>query len=101
MGGPRTTAAVGAFVDANDLIWHLTGEQSEIATPATVYLVVDLELLLTELVTDENISVFESYYEVLREKAAEVVHSPLWPHPVITVIPVLLLRASTPCMTVA
>jgi len=50
------------FVDTNVLVRHLTGDPPEMAVRATAYLRRESELLLTDLVAAETVSVLESFY---------------------------------------
>lgn len=84
---------MSAFVDTNILVRHLTGDPPEMAAWATEYLVVESELLLTDLVVAETVYVLESFYEAPREKVAEAIRSLLALESVVSVAKALLLRA--------
>lgn len=83
---------MSAFVDANILIRHLTGDPPAMAARATAYLENESELLLTDLVVAETVYVLESYYEAPRHQVAEAMRSLVGFPSVITVDPALLLR---------
>jgi predicted nucleic acid-binding protein len=84
---------VSAFVDTNILVRHLTGDPPEMAGRATAYLRAETELLLTDLVVAETVSVLESFYETPRTQVADAVRSLLALASVICVDAALLLRA--------
>jgi len=84
---------VSAFVDANVLVRHLTGDPPEMAARATAYLGTTSQLLLTDLVAAETVYVLESFYEAPRDQVAAAVRSLLAFDPVVCVDPALLLRA--------
>jgi predicted nucleic acid-binding protein len=52
---------LSAFVDTNVLVPHLTGDPAYMAAPATAFLAVADELLLTDLNLAETICVLESF----------------------------------------
>jgi len=52
-----------------------TGDPPEMAVWAAVYLAVEPELLLTDLVVAETVYVIESFYEAPREKVAQAIRS--------------------------
>jgi predicted nucleic acid-binding protein len=84
---------VTAFVDANILVRHLTGDPPAMATRATAYLATASELLLADLIVAETVYVLESYYKVPRAQVADAMRSLLAFNPIVTVDPALLLRA--------
>ncbi|MHB8264240.1 MAG: PIN domain-containing protein [Acidimicrobiales bacterium] len=84
---------MSAFVDTNVLVRHLTGDPPEMAAWATAYLVVESELLLTDLVVAETVYVLESFYEVPREKVAEAIRSLLALKSVVSIAKALFLSA--------
>jgi predicted nucleic acid-binding protein len=84
---------VSAFVDTNILVRHLTGDPPAMARRATAYLAAASELLLTDLVVAETIYVLESFYETPRVQVAEAIRSLLAFDAIVTVDPVLVLRA--------
>jgi len=81
------------FVDTNVLVRHLTGDPPEMAVRATAYLRRESELLLTDLVAAETVSVLESFYRAPREQVAEAIRSLLALASVVSVDTALLLRA--------
>lgn len=72
---PCGATALSAFVDTNVLIRHLTGDPPETAARATAALAAAEELLLADLVVAECVYVLESFYEVERERVAELVRA--------------------------
>jgi predicted nucleic acid-binding protein len=84
---------VTAFLDANVLIRHLTGEPPAQARRATAFLRRAEELLLPDLIVAEVVYVLESFYEVERARVAELVRAIIG-YPAIGVVDEpLLLRA--------
>ena len=81
-----------AFVDANILVRHLTGDPPAMARRATAYLAAAGELLLADLVVAETIYVLESFYEPPRAQVAQAIRS-LLAFDAIVVDPALVLRA--------
>ena len=73
----REATSLSAFVDTNVLIRHLTGDPPAMAARATAVLRAADELLLADLVVAECVYVLESYYEVERERVAEVMRAVL------------------------
>lgn len=90
--GPSAGGSLRAFVDANVLVRHLTGDPPEQARRATVFLARADELLLPDLVVAEVVYVLESFYEVERSGVAELVRAILTFPPVVVIDPQLLLR---------
>jgi predicted nucleic acid-binding protein len=68
---------VTAFVDANILIRHLTGDPPEEAERATRYLRVADELLLPDLILAEVAYVLESFYGTPRTQVATTLRAVL------------------------
>jgi predicted nucleic acid-binding protein len=68
---------VTAFVDANILIRHLTGDPPEQAPRATRYLRATDELLLPDLILAEVAYVLESFYETPRAQVAATLRAVL------------------------
>jgi len=66
---------MSAFLDTNVLIRHLTGDPPAVAARATSYLGWATDLLLTDLVVAETVSVLESFYEVPRDRVADAVRA--------------------------
>jgi predicted nucleic acid-binding protein len=62
-------------LDTNVLIRHLTGDPPEMAARATGALAGAEELLLADLVLAECVYVLESFYEVPRERVAELMRA--------------------------
>ena len=62
-------------MDTNVLIRHLTGDPPEMAARATGALAGAEELLLADLVLAECVYVLESFYEVPRERVAELMRA--------------------------
>jgi predicted nucleic-acid-binding protein len=65
-------AGVTAFVDTNILIRHLTADTPDLAARATRFLQDADELLLPDLILAEVVYVLESFYEVPRDRVAEI-----------------------------
>jgi predicted nucleic-acid-binding protein len=84
---------VSAFVDANILIRHLTGDPPDLAARATRFLQEADELLLPDLIVAEVVYVLESYYEVPRARVAEITRTILAFDAIRVVDRDLLLRA--------
>jgi predicted nucleic acid-binding protein len=84
---------VTAFVDANVLVRHLTGDPPAMAAASTEYLRAETELLLTDVVAAETVYVLESFYEAPRVQVAEALRSLVAFDSVVCVDPALLLRA--------
>lgn len=92
-GGAGEAARLSAFLDTNILIRHLTGDPSEQARRATALLAAADELLLPDLIVAEIVFVLESFYELERERVAELVRAVIGFQPVVVVDMPLLLRA--------
>ncbi len=71
----RVTTALTAFLDTNVLIRHFTGDPPDMAARATAALAGADELLLADLVVAECVYVLESFYEVPRERVAELMRA--------------------------
>jgi predicted nucleic-acid-binding protein len=84
---------VSAFIDTNILVRHLTGDPSEQAARATKFLAEADELLLVDLVVAEVVYVLESFYEVPRERVAELVRAIIAFPAIVVLDPAMLLRA--------
>lgn len=82
-----------AIIDTNVLVRHLTGDPPEMAARATAYLGTERELLLTDLIVAETVSVLESFYQAPREQVAEAMRSLIAFASVVCVDPALLLRS--------
>jgi predicted nucleic-acid-binding protein len=72
---PCATQALSAFVDSNVLIGHLTGDPPEMAARASAALRAADELLLADLVVAECVYVLESFYEVERDRVADLMRA--------------------------
>ena len=81
------------FLDTNVLIRHLTGDPPEMASRAIAALAAAGELLLADLVVAECVYVLESFYEVERERVAELMRAAIALPSIKTVDPSSLLRA--------
>jgi predicted nucleic-acid-binding protein len=84
---------MSAFLDTNIIVRHLTGDPPEMARKATAFLAAAHELLLADLIVAETVYVLESFYEVPRERVAELVRAVLAFPPVKVIDNRLLLRA--------
>ena len=82
-----------AFVDANVLVRHLTGDPADLAARATNYLGSESHLLLTDLIAAETVYVLESFYEAPRGQVAEALRSLLAFESILCVDAALLRRA--------
>lgn len=63
------------FIDTNIIVRHLTGDPPEQARQATRFLREAEELLLADVIVAETVYVLESFYEVARERVAEMVRA--------------------------
>ena len=84
---------MSAFIDTNIIIRHLTGDPPHLAARATRFLHDADELLLPDLILAEVVYVLESFYEVPRERVAEIARSILAFDAITVVDRDLLLRA--------
>jgi predicted nucleic-acid-binding protein len=84
---------VSAFVDTNILVRHLTGDPPEQAARATKFLAAADELLLADLALAEVVYVLESFYEVPRQRVAELVRAIIAFPTLLVLDPAMLLRA--------
>lgn len=84
---------MSAFLDANVLVRHLTGDPPAQARRATAYLRKASELLLPDLIVAEVVYVLESFYEVERQRVAELARAIVGFPAVVVVDEPLLLRA--------
>jgi predicted nucleic-acid-binding protein len=91
--GSGVVAAVSAFVDTNILVRHLTADPPRQAARATRFLAAADELLLVDLIVAEVVYVLESFYEVERDRVAELVRAMLAFDAIRVVDEELLLRA--------
>ena len=89
----RLEAALTAFLDTNVLIRHFTGDPPDLAARATAALASADELLLADLVVAECVYVLESFYEVPRDRVAELMRAAIGLPSIRTVDAPSLLRA--------
>lgn len=82
-----------ALVDTNVLIRHLTGDPPDLADRASAYLAAARALVLPDLILAEVVYVLESFYEVPRDRVAEMARSIITFGSIRTVDAGLLLRA--------
>lgn len=66
---------MSAFLDTNVLIRHLTGDPPAQARRARAFLAAADELLVPDLIVAEVVYVLESFYEVARERVAQLVRA--------------------------
>ena len=91
-GGSGENARLSAFLDTNVLIRHLTGGPPAQARRATAFLAAADELLVPDLIVAEVVFVLESFYEVERERIAELVRAVIGFPAIVVVDAPLLLR---------
>jgi predicted nucleic-acid-binding protein len=84
---------LSAFLATNVLIRHLTGDPPGQARRATAFLERADELLLPDLIVAEVVYVLESFYEVKRQRVAELVRAVIGFSAIVVVDEPLLLRA--------
>jgi predicted nucleic-acid-binding protein len=84
---------LSAFLDTNVLIRHLTGDPPTQARRATAFLERAEELLVPDLIVAEVVYVLESFYEVKRQRVAELVRAVIGFPAIVVVDEPLLLRA--------
>jgi predicted nucleic-acid-binding protein len=84
---------LSAFVDTNVLIRHLTGDPPAQARRATTFLAKAEELLLPDVIVAEVVYVLESFYEVERQRVAELVRAIIGFPAIVVADEALLLRA--------
>lgn len=75
------------------LIRHLTGDPPEMAARATRALASSVGLLLADLIVAECVYILESFYEVPRERVAELMRAAIALPTIKTLDPATLLRA--------
>ena len=92
-GGAAKDAGLSSFLDANVLIRHLTGDPTAQARRATALLAAADELLVPDLIVAEVVFVLESFYEVKRQRVAELVRAVIGFPAIVVVDTALLLRA--------
>ena len=83
---------MSCFVDTNVFVRHLTGDPSDMAERASMFLAGAERLYLTDLVLAETVYVLESFYEVPHQQVATAMRSLLALPSIVTVDPALLLR---------
>ncbi len=88
-----SAARLTAFVDANILVRHLTGDPPGQAKRATSFLRSAESLILVDLVLAEVVYVLESVYAVERERVAELVRAIVGFPAIVVPDYALLLRA--------
>ena len=86
-------ASLSTFLDTNVLIRHLTGDPPELAVKARAALAGEQRLLLADLILAECVYVLESFYEVERERVAELMRAAIALPSVAVLDASLLLRA--------
>lgn len=84
---------MGAFVDTNVLVRHLTGDSADLAARATAYPGSERELFLADPVAVETVYVLEPFYEAPRDEVAIAVRSLVAFDSIVCVDPSPLLRA--------
>ena len=84
---------MSAFLDTNVLIRHLTGDPPAQARRASAFLERAEELLVPDLIVAELVYVLESFYEVERQRVAELVRAIIGFPAIVVVDEPLLLRA--------
>jgi predicted nucleic acid-binding protein len=84
---------LSAFLDTNVLIRHLTGDPPGQARRATAFLERAEELLVPDLIVAEVVYVLESFYEVKRQRVAELVRAVIGFPAIVVADEPLLLRA--------
>ena len=81
------------FIDTNIIVRHLTGDPPEQAQLATRFLREAEELLLADVIVAETVYVLESFYDVPRERVAEMVRAVITFPAMVVMDERLLLRA--------
>jgi predicted nucleic-acid-binding protein len=84
---------VSAFLDTNIIIRHLTGDPPDMAARATAALSTGEDLLLADVIVAECVYVLESFYEVERQRVAELMRAAIAMSSLVTVDSASLLRA--------
>jgi predicted nucleic-acid-binding protein len=92
-GGAGEDSRLSVFLDSNVLIRHLTGDPPVQARRASAFLAAADELLVPDLIVAEVVFVLESFYEVERERVAELVRAVIGFPAIVVVDAPLLLRA--------
>ncbi len=84
---------MSAFLDTNVLIRHLTGDPPAQARRASAFFERAEELFVPDLIVAEVVYVLESFYEVERQRVAELVRAIIGFPVIVVVDEPLLLRA--------
>ena len=84
---------MSAFLDTNIIIRHLTGDPPDMAARATAALSTGEDLLLADVIVAECVYVLESFYEVERQRVAELMRAAIAMSSLVTVDSASLLRA--------
>lgn len=92
-GGAGKDARLSPFLDTNVLIRHLTGDPPAQGRRATAFLERADELLVPDLIVAEVVYVLESFYELERQRVAELVRAIIAFPAIIVADEPLLLRA--------
>ena len=82
-----------SFIDTNVIVRHLTGDPPALARRATAFLGSANELFLADVIVAKTIYVLESFYELGRERVADLMRAVLAYPPIRVVDETLLLRA--------
>ena len=84
---------MSACLETNVVIRHMTGDPPAQARRASAFLATADELLVPDLVVAEVVYVLESFYQVERERVAELVRAVIGFPAVVVIDEPLLLRA--------
>ncbi|MGI8440207.1 MAG: PIN domain-containing protein [Thermoleophilaceae bacterium] len=74
-GSASQEPTLSAFLDTNVLIRHVTADPPDQGRRATRMLIGEEELLLADLIVAECVYVLESFYELPRERVAELMRA--------------------------
>lgn len=77
LGRKSQETRLRVLLDTNVVIRHLTGDPPAMAKRATKFLASSSELVLADIVVAECVYVLESFYEVPRDQAAELMRAAL------------------------
>jgi predicted nucleic-acid-binding protein len=90
-GSAGEDSRLSAFLDTNVVIRHLTGDPPAQARRAHAFLATADELLVPDLIVAEIVYVLESFYEIERERVAELLRAVIgFPAVVVVDAPLLL-----------